>query len=374
VTRTSAVLIALVLVVLAGCSSFGGVPTTRQPFDVEDTTATPSTTTEREDLPPVIAFDPVANTAPNAFDLVDAHYRHLDGRSYTVQYDRVQRYANGTTFSSDEWTTTFGPDRSRYVQDRRSTLGNWTIHRQLYSNGSAVWSWTRFNDTNDPIIRLLQSPRGEPVPPANVAVRATPSTLRSGLASTNVTGVRALDTVPSDVNEPVFLVTANETTTSNPFGDRTLSVSMLLIVTEEGRIVEYALETTFVEDGERFHAQTRVQFRGVGRVTVDRPAWVDENATTTNQTATYSSSDTATGTTVVEADDTRPGTESASARTESVSAGTESASARTGGTRSEASDSAIPSSRVEASTTPRSSTTWDARAVEARARFCSTDV
>lgn len=279
-TRTSAVLVVLALVVLAGCSSFGGVSTTRQPFDVADTETSSATTTEPVDRPPVIAFDPVADTAPNAFDLVDAHYGKLQGRSYTVQYEREQRYANGTPLSSDEWTTTFGTDRSRYVQDRRSTLGDWSVHRQLYANGSAVWSWSQFNDTSEPTIRLVQSPRGEPVPPANVAVRAVPSALQSGLAATTVTDVRALDTIPSGVNDPVYQVTANETATSNPFGDRTLSVSMLLIVTEEGRIVEYALETTFVEDGQRFHAQTRVQFRGVGRVSVDRPAWVPENSST----------------------------------------------------------------------------------------------
>lgn len=281
-TRTSAVLVVLALVVLAGCSTFGGVSTTRQPFDVADTTTPSATTTDPESRPPVVAFDPVADTAPNAFDLVDAHYGKLDGRSYTVQYDREQRYANGTLFSSDEWTTTFGRDRSRYVQERRSTLGNWSVHRQLYANGSAVWSWSRFNDTSEPTIRLLQSPRGEPVPPANVAVRAVPSALQSGLAATNVTDVRALDTIPSGVNEPVFQVTANETATPNPFGDRTLSVSVLLIVTEEGRIVEYALETTFVEDGQRFHAQTRVQFRGLARVSVDEPDWVPRNETGTS--------------------------------------------------------------------------------------------
>jgi len=279
VTRTSAVVVVLALVVLAGCSSFGGVSTTRQPFGVEDTTTPSATPTEPEDRPPVVAFDPTANTAPNAVDLVEAHYGQLDGRSYTVQYDRVQRFENGTVLSSDAFATAFGVDRSRYVQDRRSTLGNWTIDRQLYANGSTVWSRTRINESSNATVRRLQSPSGDPVPPANVAVRAAPTTLRSGLASTNVTSVRALDTVPSGVDEPVFEVTANETATPNPFGDRTLSVSLLLIVTQEGRIIEYELEATFVEDGERFHTQTRVQFSGVGRVTVDRPDWVPRNGT-----------------------------------------------------------------------------------------------
>ena len=281
-TRTSAVVVVLVLVVLAGCSSFGGVSTTRQPFGVEDTTTPSATATEPEDRPPVIAFDPAANTAPNAVDLVEAHYGQLDGRSYTVQYDRVQRFENGTVFSSDAFATTFGVDRSRYVQDRRSTLGNWTIDRQLYANGSTVWSRTRINESSNATVRPLQSPSGDPVPPSNVAVRAAPTTLRSGLAATNVTSVRALDTVPSGVDEPVFEVTANETATSNPFGDRTLSVSLLLIVTQEGRIIEYELEATFVEDGQRFHTQTRVQFHGVGRVTVDRPDWVPRNGSGTS--------------------------------------------------------------------------------------------
>jgi hypothetical protein len=280
VTRTSAVLVVLALVLLAGCSSFGGVSTTRQPFDVEDTTTPSTTTTDPDKQPPAVAFDPVADTAPNGFDLVDAHYGKLAGRSYTVQYDREQRFANGTLFSGEEWTTTFGPNRSRYAQDRRSTLRNMTTHRQLFANGSAVWEWSRSNDAGEPSIGLVRSPRGDLVPPRNVAVRAVPRTLRTGFAATNVTDVRALDTVPSGVNEPVFQVVGNETATANPFGDRTLSVSMLLIVTEEGRIVEYALETTFVDDGERFHAQTRVQFRGVGRVSVDRPNWVPGNAST----------------------------------------------------------------------------------------------
>jgi len=281
VTRTSAVVV-LALVVLAGCSSFGGVSTTRQPFGVEDTTTPSATTTESEERPPVIAFDPVANTAPNAFDLVDAHYWQLDGRSYTVQYDRVQRFGNGTVFSSDAFATTFGVDRSRYVQERRSTLGNWTIDRQLYANGSTVWSRTRINESGNATVRRLQAPSGDPVPPANVAVRAAPTALRSGLAATNVTNVRALETVPSGVDDPVFAVTANETAAPDPFGDRTLSVSMLLIVTQEGRIIEYELETTFVEDGQRFHTQTRVQFHEVGRATVDRPDWLPRNGSGTS--------------------------------------------------------------------------------------------
>lgn len=281
-TRTSAALLVLALVVLAGCSSFGGVSTTRQPFDVEETTTTPSTEGTAVDPPPVIAFDPVADAAPGAFDLVEAHYSKLSGRSYTVQYDRVERYANGTVRSSERSTTAYGSERSRYVQERRASIGDWTLQRQLYANGSAVWSRTLYNESSDPSVRLLQSPRGEPVPPANVAVRAVPSALQSGLIATNVTEVQALETVPSGVTEPVFQVTANETATPNPFGDRTVSVSLLLIVTEEGRIIEYSLETTFVEDGERVHSLTRVQFRGVGRVTVDRPKWVPTNESTTS--------------------------------------------------------------------------------------------
>jgi hypothetical protein len=274
----------LALVVLAGCSSFGGVSTTRQPFDVQDTTTKPPTDETTVDSPPVIAFDPVTDTAPGAFDLMEAHYGKLSGQSYMVQYDRVERFANGTVRSSDRSTTTYGPDRSRYVQERRASVRNWAVNRQLYANGSAVWSRTRYNESGEPNVRLLQSPRGEPVPPANVAVRAVPSALESGLVATNVTDVRALDTVPSGVDDQVFQVTANETAAPNSFGDRTLSVSLLLIVTEEGRIIEYTLETTFVRDGERVHSLTRVQFRGVGRVSVDRPDWIPANGTPTNET------------------------------------------------------------------------------------------
>ncbi|WP_323676988.1 hypothetical protein [Halorubellus sp. PRR65] len=287
--RTSVVLAVLAVVVLAGCSSFGGVATTREPFDVDEPTRT--TTETPADRPPVIAFDPMADTAPGAFDLVEAHYRQLAGFSYTAAYEHVERDANGTVYTSDRWTTTFGPNRSTYVQDRRSTLGNRSVHRQLYSNGSAVWQWQRLDDSDDPTVRLVRSPEGAPVPPTEVSVRAAPGILQAGLAATNVTEVTALDTVPSSVDEPVFRVVANETATPNPFGDRTLDVSLTLFVTEEGRIVEYTLERTFVEDGRQRRAVTRVQFRGVGRVTVDRPDWVPANgsdATATTERATSS--------------------------------------------------------------------------------------
>ncbi|MFC6953642.1 hypothetical protein [Halorubellus litoreus] len=272
-TRTTVVLAVLAVVVIAGCSSFGGVSTTREPFDVDEPTGT-TTTESSADRPPVIAFDPVADTAPDAFDLVDAHYRKLAGRSYTVQIDRVERYANGTVYTSDQSTTTFGANRSTYVQERRSTLRNRSAHRQLYANGSAVWQQIALDGNDDPTVRLLRSPEGEPVPPTEVSVRAAPGILQAGLVATNVTDVTALDTVPSGVTEPVFRVVANETATPNAFGDRTVDVSLTLIVTEEGRIIEYSLERTFVEDGRELHSVTRVQFGGVGRVTVDRPEWV----------------------------------------------------------------------------------------------------
>ncbi|WP_227130855.1 hypothetical protein [Halorubellus salinus] len=272
-TRTTVVLAVLAVVVLAGCSSFGDVATTRDPFDVDEPTGT-TTTKSSADRPPVIAFDPVGNTAPGAFDLVEAHYRTLEGLSYTVQYDHVQRYANGTVLTSDRWTTTFGPNRTTYVQDRRSTLRNRTAHRELYANGSAVWQRQALDDRDDPTVRLLRSPTGDPVPPTEVSVRAAPGLIEAGLVATNVTDVTALDTVPSGVNEPVFRVVANETATPNAFGDRTVDVSLTLIVTEEGRIIEYSLERTFVEDGRELQSTTRVQFHGVGRATVDRPDWV----------------------------------------------------------------------------------------------------
>lgn len=272
-TRTTVVLAVLAVVVLAGCSSFGDVATTREPFDVDESTRT-TTTESSADRPSVIAFDPVANSAPGAFDLLDAHYRTLTGLSYTVKVDHVERYANGSVFTSDEWTTTFGPNRSTYVQDRRSTLRNRSAHRQLYANGSAVWQRLALDGRDEPTVRLLRSPAGDPVPPTEASVRAAPGLIQAGLLATNVTEVTALDTVPSGVSEPVFRVVANETATPNAFGDRTVDVSLTLIVTEEGRIIEYSLERTFVEGGRELQSVTRVQFRGVGRVTVDRPDWV----------------------------------------------------------------------------------------------------
>lgn len=274
-TRTTVVLAVLAVVVLAGCSSFGEVATTREPFDVDEPTRT-TTTASSADRPPVIAFDPVADTAPDGFALVEAHYRRLAGQPYTVDYESVERDANGTVLSSDRWTTTFGPNRSTFVQDRRSTLGNRSVHRQLYANGSAVWEWQRFDGNGEPAVRLIRSPEGEPVPPVDVSVRAAPGIIQGGLVATNVTDVQALDTVPSTVTEPVFRVVANETASSNPFGDETLNVSLTLIVTEEGRIIEYTLERTYVEDGRRIDSTTRIQFQGVGRVSVDRPEWVPE--------------------------------------------------------------------------------------------------
>ena len=289
--RSTPALAVVLLLVLAGCSSFGGVDgTTRQPFDVEPTTTVDTATSLPSnatiaDTPPVIVFNPVNDTIPAPFDLVEAHERRLSGRPYVLQYDQTRTYANGTTLLSEEATTVYGPNHSNYVQDLRSRFGNDSMHRQLYANGTHVWSLTEHDESTNASPELLQRVNGNPVPPSNVLVSRSSETVLTGLLTMSVTDVQALDVVPSDVDVPVYRVVLNDTRTPNPYGDETLDATLTLIVTEDGRIVEYSHEYTYVRDGTTVHVQTRVQYLSVDTATVNRPDWVPTNNSTATERA-----------------------------------------------------------------------------------------
>jgi hypothetical protein len=282
VPRPYVVLAVLVLVVLAGCSGFGGVTTTREPFGVADPpTATSADDDGRVDPPPAIGFDPLHDTAPDPFNLTEAHQRTLSGRPYTVTYTYTETYVNGTPRVTDRWTTTFGPSRSTYLQNRTSSLRDDVLKRQVYANGTHVWGRTIDPRTGNESVRLLRAADGTSLDPVAATVRGAPTAIRTGLVAMQVTDVTKLDTVPSGVEEPLFRVIGTETRTPNPFGDRTLNASFTLIVTEDGRIIEYVLERTYVANGVTLHAITRVQYSHVDTATVDRPTWVPANASTT---------------------------------------------------------------------------------------------
>jgi len=274
VTGTRAALAVAALLCLAGCSGVGGVGTTREPLDVDgvDTATTPP-----KDPPPVIAFDPVADTAPEPFAIVEAHEDVLAGRSYTVDLDRRLTYANGTTRFASDRTTTFDANRSRFVQRRTATFGNDSMERRLYANGTHAWAWTSQGGENASV-SLLTSRAGEPVPPSTTTVEDPRDVVLAGLVAHAVTDVSALASVPTGVDEPVFRVVLNRTANDDPYGDETLNSSVTLIVTEDGRIIEYHHEYAYVVDGVTVHGETRVQYQAIDAATVDRPDWVPENA------------------------------------------------------------------------------------------------
>jgi hypothetical protein len=278
VVRAAALLVG-VLVVLAGCGSFAGVETAREPFDVETTppTATSSTNTTQA---PVIAFDPLHDTAPDPFVLVNAHYDTLANEPYTVTYRRSLTYANETLIERRNWTTTYHVNRSRYLQDRQSAYRNRSVTRELYANGTHVYSRSRIGDANA-TVRLIRGPNGVPTAPADALVRAAPSTIRSALVVMNVTGVRSLDATPSGFDEPLFVVTMNRTSVTDPYGDETLNASLTLYVTEGGRIVEFIHTYTFVRNGATIQGFEHVLFHPVENDSIDRPDWATTNATGT---------------------------------------------------------------------------------------------
>jgi len=290
VSRTRPALAVVALLVLAGCSTFGGVATTREPFDVGNPpTDGPPTEDGSGDRPPVIAFDPLQDTAPEPFALAEAHEDALLGRSYTVDYTHRETYANGSRRIARNWTTTFGQNRSRFRQYRDATFGNDTVRRQLYANGTHVWATERSNGRRIEAPQLLQTPNGDPLPPSDALLRAAPAALRSGLLAMSVTDVTKLDTTPSGVDAPLFKVEGNETTTPNPFGNETRNASFTLFVTEAGRVVEFTYAYTYERNGEVVHARTRVQYRNVGTATVERPEWVPGATTRAPNTTSHDS-------------------------------------------------------------------------------------
>lgn len=279
-TGTKAALAVVALLLLAGCSGFGGLGTTREPLDVDPVE---TTTAEPDDRPPVIAFDPVQDTAPSPFDIVEAHEDVLTGRSYAVDLHRTQTYANGTRIYVEDRTTTFGANRSRYVHRSVASLRNSSIERRLYANGTHAWSWTSRNG-GPASVSLLETAQGEPAPPSTTIAQDPSAVVLSGLVAGEVTDVEALDTVPSGVDDPVFRVVLNRTKTEDPYGDETLNSTITLIVTEEGRIVEYYHRYAYVRNGATVHAEVRVQYLSVDVATVDRPDWVPTNGTTDGTT------------------------------------------------------------------------------------------
>lgn len=275
--RESHLAVALaLLVLLAGCNTFGAPGTQRDPFDVDEPTTTAG---DQQNSSPVIAFDPLQNTTPEPWALLEAHFNSLEGRAYAVNYTSVQRAENGTIVTADNWSTIYGSDHETGLQTWTARRSNRQTGRQLYTNGTHVWIRSIANDSNDSDDgdegdpRLMLDANQEPVPPTEAFVQVGRPTLRNALQSMNVTNVEALDTVPSTVDEPVFRISATDVLFMGPSANMTQS-NVTMIVSESGHIVEYYHEFAYIKDGERITGTVRLEYRVFGVQKIDPPAWV----------------------------------------------------------------------------------------------------
>lgn len=282
VGRTSVLALGIVvLVVLAGCNSFGAGEPDREPFDVDQHQ---TSTDPAGDAAPVIAFDPVENTVPDAWALLDAHETTLEGTSYTVHLTHVERGPNDSIVAAQNWTTSYGSNQTTVRQTRSMQTPNRSLTLHLYSNGTHVWERRITNDPTENTTRLLQDANGDPVPLDAAVLEPSRSILERGLQSMNVTAVESLDTVPSSVDEPVFEITAREVNLAGIPGSDKRSL-LTLYVTESGQLIEYYHRYSYVQDGERNHGETRIEFRYRGVGTIDPPGWVP--ATTNDSSTLY---------------------------------------------------------------------------------------
>lgn len=242
--RTVRVLVVAFLVVLSGCSG----------LFADDSTPTPTPERTSDPTPP----PGVTDDGVDDDDLLSAHVRTLQNRSYTVERERTVRYSNGTLLSAS----------SRMVRadgDERLLSGEWTYRE--YSSRYVMWS-------NDTVWALTQwsgnevtTQRGRGLGPYSATAHYDHLYDVFAAVETTVTG----RTTDGGVRYHVLGVRFRENPRLRP-PPSGRDVEFTATVDADGVVRRYNLSYVAVADGTRVRVTEHFRVRDVGTTTVERPS------------------------------------------------------------------------------------------------------
>lgn len=270
--RLQAGIVAVTLVLAAGCAGFG--------LGDGGEEVTPAPVPETASLPPGIGSDGVVRPAL----LGRAHEATLEGTGYTLIATRTQTYPNGSLRSRLSVRIELAPNRShrvdlsvrgpggpviigrppadatfwsdgdRYL--RRLERDNRTVYNEYQRPDGYTGTWTFWVEAV-----ALEGDPGEDVATTFGAVRARTVDRTTGADGTEVFVVRGTSLAdpqtgeePTDWTDPVLLGR----------------------VESDGLVRSYRLSyTTALPDGPRVRVTRTVRFEAVGGTTVGRPPWYE---------------------------------------------------------------------------------------------------
>jgi hypothetical protein len=247
-------LVAVALVVLAGC---GGSPGP-EPGDVtaDQPTATPAPS------PAGLSME----TVTDARSLAASHRERLDSHSHTIDYQRTLRYDNGTVFSRTNETHRIGSNgTASYETDIDGTkplfLGRQPGSVQSWSNESVTVSVISTNEST-----TYQRQR-------NRLRRATFDDVYALYTSFDLTVTGRTGTG----DETRFHLASRAPTESGiGVGSNTSrNTTLTAAVDGDGVLRHYSLTYTATFDNRTLQATETLRVRDVGETTVPRPEWVD---------------------------------------------------------------------------------------------------
>ncbi len=292
--KRSAIAVALVLVVgLAGCSSFLGLDSGPRTTDssTTDSSTTDSSTTD------ATTFPKDANLAPGLTgagvsdpeQLAFTHRQGLDGRSFTWRSTTVVTATNGTEIGRQRQTVQVGADRRRYNSSTMSSGFNGDESTQLYRTYSnSTVSYTHL-ETQD---GRFDKSSGQVYLRGQFAMEEYYANLFDAIP-TNVTG-----SVERDGTTLYRVVGTNETQRMAFAGSKgkkvtVTNVAMSALIDSDGRIWQFVLEYDYDFRGRSARWKRTISYEDVGTTTVERPSWLAEAKETLANETTVESRDNA---------------------------------------------------------------------------------
>lgn len=282
-------LLALALAALlttAGCAgTFGGDPagterttTTTATTDSPADTTSDSTPTETDRFPSGVTDGGLADA--NA--LVSAHADALDGQSVTLRERQVREYGESDRGWRQNRTLRIAANRTRFllrtVTDDKPVFGASEGRVAAFADGEYVYR--KVETPNSSWTDVLRGPNGDPEDPHTVAPDAVRSEdLRVALTAFALNGsenVRRSTDDPRRYNLQSAEVAHPELLASLLDVDTVKNASLELVVTSEGRVVDYRVEFVGTERGQEVGGTATMAYSTVGETEVPTPPWSTE--------------------------------------------------------------------------------------------------
>lgn len=260
-------LLAVALLLAAGCSGLAGDPTptvTPAPVPTDTPVRTPV---------PALAPGVTADGVEDPLALVEAHDSALRGTSRTVRLVRTIRYPNGTLVARRVQVTRIAADGERFhtiIDTGGPEVTSFRGRIEFWSDGSRLFQEITFDNRTSYAAMPLEayerqssiritSPGGETffLPVIAVETRVTGRVTRNGTTLYRLEGTAA---------RPDLLASATD-------ADEPHNATLRALVDARGVVHEFRLAYDGTLDGRPVRVVLTGRYTGVGTTIVDRPSW-----------------------------------------------------------------------------------------------------